>query len=366
VSPEPAVLRIDGSQGEGGGQLLRTSLSLSALTGRPFRIDRIRANRTRPGLRPQHLTAVEAVASLCDAAMVGNRLDSTTLEFRPRARPRAGAYHFDVTEASKSGRSGGAVTLIFQAILWPLLFADPAGGTTRITLRGGTQVPFSPPFHYLAEVVRPAFARLGARFELILKQWGWASVGGGVLTATIEPIGELAATVFEPETADVVHGIAAVTNLASHIPHRMERRAHNLLREAGLRSAIVPTRERGDGPGAGMVLWLPQAGFSGIGRPGLPAEHIADAVVAELLAFRQSGAAVDAHLADQLLVPMALAHGVSSFTTDRLTQHTLTHVELLRQWLGVDIGLSASLDQPGRITVQGIGFVPGTAVTGVE
>jgi RNA 3'-terminal phosphate cyclase (ATP) len=353
------MLHIDGSQGEGGGQLLRTSLSLSAITGRPFRISDIRANRDRPGLRPQHLTAVRAVAAICDAALSGDDVDSRRLEFRPGSRPRGGAYHFDVSQSSPSGRSGGAVSLIFQAILWPLLFADPESGPAQITLRGGTQVPHSPPFHYLAHVAAPAFARLGAHCELSLKQWGWANPGGGVITATVPSVDRLAATDFVPEPSRLVAGVAAVTNLPSHIPYRMERRAHNLLADAGLESTVQPLRERGDGPGAGLALWLPQAGFSGVGRPGLPAEAIADAVVAELLAFRASGTAVDCHLADQLLLPMALADGVSNYTTERITQHTVTHIALIAQWLGVSITLSAPLDSPGQITVPGIGFRPG-------
>ena len=163
------MLVIDGSLGEGGGQVLRSSLSLSALTGQPFRIENIRANRSRPGLRPQHLTAVRAVAKICDADVAGDELDSTRLIFQPGSHPISAVYEFDVTQASPSGQSAGSVTLIIQAILWPLLFAD---GPSRVTLRGGTFVPFSPPYHYLAEVAAPAFATFGAVFnQLILVLW---------------------------------------------------------------------------------------------------------------------------------------------------------------------------------------------------
>lgn len=349
------MLIIDGSKGEGGGQVLRTSLSLSAVTGRPFRIERIRANRSKPGLQPQHLTAVRAVATLCAAELEGAHLDSTSLTFRPTSPPVAGTYHFDVVEASRAGRSGGSVTLIFQAILWPLLFA--AQQPSHVTLRGGTQVPHSPPYHYLAEVARPAFARFGANFKLELKAWGWQSAGGGVVLAQVEPATlPLKAADFIPIRSDTVQGVTAVTNLPSHIPSRMERRAYNLLTEAKLRSAIQPMRERGDGAGAGLVLWLPQAGFSSVGRPGLPAEQVAETAVAELLAFVDNGAAVDPHLADQLILPMALATGTSTLTTNRLTLHTLTNAELVQQWLEVPIRIEGQLDKPGRVTVDGIGF----------
>ncbi len=347
------MLTIDGSQGEGGGQVLRTSLSLSALTGRPFRIEKIRANRSQPGLRPQHLTAVRALAALCDAELSGDELNSAALVFRPGSPPCGGEYLFDVTEASPSGRSAGSVTLIAQAVLWPLLFADRP---SRLILRGGTFVPFSPPYHYLAEVARPAFARFGATFSTTLVHWGWMSDGGGEVMLAIEPLPALLAAQFEPLGGDRISGVAAVTNLPSHIPHRMARRAYNLLTGAGLEPFIQPLRERGAGPGAGIVLWLDQAGFSNLGKKGLPADRVAQAAVAQLLAFLENGAAVDFHLADQLLVPMALARGRSSFTTDRLTRHTLTNIDLLRKWLDVSIAVDGDLDQPGNVTIVGIDF----------
>ena len=159
------MLTIDGRMGEGGGQVLRTSLSLSALTGRPFRLTHVRANRAKGGLRPQHLTAVRAVARLCAAALTGDAIDSRTLEFRPAMPPQSGEYHFDVSDAAQGG-SAGAIMLIFQAVLWPLLFA---GGASGLVLRGGTHVPMSPPYHYVAHVARPVFARMGATFELELE-----------------------------------------------------------------------------------------------------------------------------------------------------------------------------------------------------
>jgi RNA 3'-terminal phosphate cyclase (ATP) len=347
------MILVDGRLGEGGGQVLRTSLSLSAVTGRPFRIDHIRANRSRPGLRPQHLTAVQAVAAICQAELSGAEIDSTSLTFRPTLPPQGGSYAFDVTEVSPSGRSAGAVTLIFQALLWPLLFArEPS----QVRIRGGTFVPFSPPYHYLQEVARPAYARFGAAMTVQLAAWGWMAGGDGEIVAGIQPAAGLQGVKFEPEPVSVVGGVAAVTNLPSHIPHRMARRAHNLLQATDLASQVEPRRERGSGPGAGIVLWIPQAGFSSLGRKGLPADKVAEAAVAELLSFMDNGMAVDRYLADQLLLPMALARGRSSSTTDRLTRHTLTNIQLLQQWLDLAIEVDGQLNQPGRIAVTGIGF----------
>lgn len=345
------MLVIDGSQGEGGGQILRTCLSLSALTGRPFRLENIRARRSKPGLRPQHLTAVRAVAAVCSAELTGATLNSTILEFQPQSPPQAGEYNFDVSDAAEGG-SAGAVTLIFQALLWPLLFA---AGTSYLTLRGGTHVPFSPPYHYLAEVARPAYARLGAAFETDLKAWGWYPAGGE-MTAVIEPLTHLRAASFAGGPVERVAGIAAVTNLPAHIPHRLARRAANLLAQAGYSHKIEALRERGVGPGAGIVLWLPHAGFATLGRPGLPAEKVAETAVAELLAFLDNGAAVGKHLADQLLLPLALSQGSATFTTDQLTTHVSTSADLLRQWLDVTITTTGAANRPVQIDITGVHF----------
>ena len=347
------LIEIDGSEGEGGGQVLRTSLSLAALTGRPLRLKNIRAGRSKPGLRPQHLTAVRAVAALCAAETRGDEIDATALEFRPATRPRGGEYVFDVEEVARHG-SAGAVTLIVQAVLWPLLFA---GVPAQVTLRGGTHVPFSPPYHYVAEVARPAFARFGATFTVDLQAWGWLPAGKGEITLQVEPASTLQAVSLQRIEAERVEGVAAVTNLPSHIPQRMARRAENLLHEAGLQAAVQPLRERGQGPGAGIFLWLPQAGFGSLGRKGLPSDKVAEAAVAELLAFVDNeAAAVDPYLADQLLIPMALARGRSTLTTNRLTSHTLTNAALLRRWLEAAIRVEGEVGRPGQVTVEGISF----------
>jgi RNA 3'-terminal phosphate cyclase (ATP) len=214
----------------------------------------------------------------------------------------------------------------------------------------------SPPYHYLAEVAGPAFRRMGARFGLELARWGWTSEGGGEVRMKIEPVQRLEAADFRPEPKREVRGLAGVTNLPSHIPHRMARRAHNLLAERGLAPNVQAVRENGAGPGAGIVLWKGGAGASSLGARGLPADKVAEAAVAELLAFVDNGAAVDHHLADQLLIPMALAHGRSSLTTNRLTLHTLTNADLLRRWLDVTVNITGGLNEPGEIAVEGAGW----------
>ncbi len=345
-------LIIDGSVGEGGGQVLRTCLSLSALTGRPFELYNIRARRSTPGLRPQHLTAVWATAATCAAELRGAAIHSQLLSFTPRSAPQAGEYIFDVQEAARGG-SAGSVTLILQTLLWPLLFS---AGTSRVTLRGGTHVAYSPPYPYLAEVARPAFHSLGARFTIALLKWGWYPQGQGEMQATIEPLNSLHGTSYVYEDVEEVIGLAAATNLPAHIPQRMSQRAASLLYSAGLRARVTPLRASAPAAGAGVFLWVPQAGFSALGRRGLPAEEVAASAVAQCLAFIENRAAVDPFLADQLLLPAALAEGHSAFTTSRLTQHTLTNAGLLRQWLGVTIEIDGRQDEPAQITVHGVGF----------
>lgn len=349
------MLEIDGSKGEGGGQVLRTSLSLSALTGRPFQLTNIREKRSKAGLRPQHLTAVRAVAAICEAEVTGDELDSQTLTFAPQSKPKGGDYTFDVADAAP-GRSAGAVTLILQAVLWPLLFADKP---SKLILRGGTFVPFSPPYHYMEEVTKPAFARLGATFTTKLNTWGWNPSGGGEIEVNIEPVDSLEAIEEWAVKLDdwrIVNGVAAVTNLRANIPQRMANRTEKLLRKDGLTPQIKVVRERGRGPGTGLCLWITQAGFSGFGKKGLPAQRVAETAVSELLTYMENGADVDKHLADQLLLPLALANGSSEYATDQLTSHTITNADLLRQWLDVDIKVVGKLNKPATIQIEGISF----------
>lgn len=346
------LLTIDGSQGEGGGQVLRTSLSLSVLTGRPFRLENIRAGRSRPGLRPQHLTAVWAAAAICEAELVGDEINSTTLEFRPQSKPQGGEYSFDVRDAASRGMSAGSMTLVLQTLLWPLLFADTE---SHLTLRGGTHVNFSPSFDYVNKVMRPNVGRFGAEFALELKTWGWMPKGEGEFTAVIRPLNKLEAVRFAHEPVETVQGEAVVTNLPGHIPHRMSRRAYNLLTEAGFSAAVQALRLKSAAPGAMTILWLPQAGFSSLGQQGKAAQTVAEEAVHDLLHYVNSETAVDEHLADQLLIPMALAEGVSYLSTNRLTLHTLTNANLLRQWLDVPLYITGSQDQSGTVEVHGLG-----------
>lgn len=338
-------LDLDGSWGEGGGQILRTALALAVAFGRPLRITRVRAGRPKPGLQPQHLTAVRALAAISDAEVQGDRLDSAEISFVPRTL-RGGGWRFDVGAIKGSA---GSVTLLFQALLLPLALA---GKPSRLTLIGGTHVPWSPPVHYLMDVFLPALAAVGVRAEVTLRRWGWYPAGGGEVGATIEPAAALAGLALAPPgPVSEVTGLSAVSRLHRSIAERQRRRAEERLGAAGLRADIAVEGDQ-QALGPGTVLFLAvrgRAGFSALGRRGLPAERVADAAVDEFLAWRASGALVDERLADQLLPFLALAARPSAFTSPRLTEHLRTVAWVVGQFLPVRIRLEEG--PPARVEV---------------
>jgi RNA 3'-terminal phosphate cyclase (ATP) len=338
------MLHLDGSYGEGGGQILRTALSLAAVTGVPVRIERIRAGRPKPGLRPQHLTAVLALARVCQAEVTEAHPGSQALSFKPRVL-RAGHYHFDVAE--KTG-SAGAVSLIAQALLPPLLMAE---APTTLILKGGTHVPWSPPVHYLSHVFLPALAGLGAQAELILERWGWYPRGGGEMRLKITPARALTGVEWRTFAAPAAfQALSAASQLPEHVARRQAARLTARLQETVPVSTIPAS---GQDPGSFVFLWGPRAGFSALGARGKPAEQVADEVAEAYLAFLKSGAALDRHLADQILLYLALAQGPSSFTTESVTAHLLTNAWVIEQFLGPIFKVRGTLGEPGEVFCQG-------------
>ena len=325
------MVTIDGGHGEGGGQIVRTALALAVALRRPVTLTAVRARRPRPGLQAQHLAAVRALATASDAQVQGAGLHSTALEFRPHAA-RGGTYRVDVGTA-------GAVSLVFQALLLPLAFADRP---SRLTLVGGTHVPWSPPVHYLGDVLLPSLRRMGVRADVGLRQWGWYPRGGGVLEATVTPIGleTLGAFVRERREADVhVCGLSAVSHLPRSIAERQARRARERLVAGGI-TAEVAVEDAAPALGPGTFVFLAagaSAGFSALGAPGRPAERVADAAVDALLSWRTSGAAIDTHLADQLLPFCALARQPSRFTCPALSPHLETVAWIVERFLPVRV-----------------------------
>jgi RNA 3'-terminal phosphate cyclase (ATP) len=346
------MIVINGAYGEGGGQVLRTSLTLSALLGEPIRIENIRAKRRKPGLQAQHLTGVWAIAQVCDAELEGAELGSLALTLKPQSPPRSGEYAFDVAEARKGG-SAGATSLVFQTLLLPLAFAP---GQSHLTLHGGTHVAWSPPFHYLKHVYLPTLARMGLEARVEVEKWGWYPIGGGQMTATIRGQEEShlsGLNLVERGELKRLWGISATSNLPAHIGQRQKKRAEGYLRKRG----FAPQIEIVDAPspGQGTVVFLvaeyehTAAGFSSLGRRGKPAEKVAEEACREFIAYHQSGACLDKHLADQLILPLALASGPSAFTTCEITQHLLTNVWVVEQFLDVRFVVEGEAGQTGKV-----------------
>ncbi|MEH1839892.1 MAG: RNA 3'-terminal phosphate cyclase [Nostoc sp.] len=327
------MIEIDGSYGEGGGQVLRTSLSLAAITGEPIRISGIRAGRKKPGLAAQHLTAVRAAARICNAQVRGDALGSMLLEFIPGSAVQAGTYTFDVSKAQVGG-SAGAIALVLQTILLPLALAS---SNSQLTLKGGTHVNFSPTVTYIEQVYLPILQRMGVEAQVKLGAWGWFPQGGGEVQLQVSGGGKLnGINLLERGNLQQVRGLAVVTELPSHIPQRMANRAENLLREAHLKVAVHALRERGIAPGAGIFLTAEYqnslTGFGGFGRLRLSAETVAEIACQQLLEFHHTGAAVDEHLADQLLLPAALASQESHYRVAEVSRHLTTNAAVIEQF----------------------------------
>ena len=336
---------IDASHGEGGGQIVRTSLALSAITGRPVRLEKIRAGRRKPGLAAQHLTGVRAAAEVCGARLEGDVLGSRTLHFAPTGPLRAGDYRFDVAAARRGG-SAGAASLVLQTVLLPLALA---AGDSTVRVRGGTHVAWSPSFDYLRDVWLPALAPAGVRAELELCRWGWYPVGRGELRARIGGLGgrRLAPLSLRHRGAlRRITGRAAASRLPGHIPRRMAERASELLAAQGLASHIEPRTESAAGPGAGLFLTAryarARAGFSALGRRGKPSEEVAADAATAVLDHHHGGAAVDEHLGDQLIVPACFAAGRSSFTVSRVTAHLATNAWTVERFGMAEVSIDES------------------------
>lgn len=337
-------VEIDGARGEGGGQIVRTALSLSLVTGRPFRIRRIRASRSSPGLGRQHLTAVRAAARVGDAETDGAERGSTELLFRP-GDVRPGDYRFSTGGA-------GSTTLVLQALLPPLLLAD---APSRITLEGGTHNPFAPPYDFLARSFLPQVRRMGPAVTAELDRPGFYPAGGGRLRAAVRPDGRRDRLELEergPERGRRTR--ALVSSLPRHIAEREVSVVHAMLDLPPDAMEVVEIPgEDARGPGNAVMIELDfsevNAVFTGFGRKGVPAEEVAAGAAREARDYLESGVPVGPHLADQLLAPMAALAG-GRFVTSTPTSHTRTNAEVVRRFTGRPVSIREGAD--GAWTVE--------------
>jgi len=330
------MIQLDGSAGEGGGQIMRTSLSLSMVTGQPFRMENIRAGRQKPGLLRQHLTAVLAAAEICGAQVEGAVLGAKSLSFTPAA-VRSGEYKFAVGTA-------GSATLVFQTLLPALMLAS---GRSVVTIDGGTHNLAAPPFDFLEKTFLPFVRRMGPQIAIRLNRYGFYPAGGGSITAEIEPVQSLRALELKHAGENPrVTGRAVLANLPRHIAAReLEKVAERFSLQKD-RLEIVDTKNSA-GPGNVLMVECHNANavhvFSAFGRLGVSAEQVAEEAIQQAQVFLGSRVAVDEHLADQILLPMALGPG-GSFSASQLSDHSRTNMMVIKAFLNTQFGVVPSAD----------------------
>lgn len=320
------MIRIDGSKGEGGGQVLRTSLALSLVTGQPFQMENIRAGRSKPGLLRQHLTAVKAAEAVGAAQVEGAELHSQTLTFRPRGL-QAGDYHFAVGTA-------GSATLVLQTVLPALMGAS---GPSTLVLEGGTHNSAAPPFDFLARAYLPLVRRMGPSVEATLDKYGFFPAGGGKLRVSVKP------APLKPlhllERGKVVRRQA--TAVIAQVPYEVARRELETVGRKlgwGEGERRVEELKRFTGPGNVLMLEVESEHvtevFTAFGERGVRAEAVAEGVAEEARHYLDAGVPVGEHLCDQLMLLLALARG-GSFRTQPLDGHALTQLETFAHFLDV-------------------------------
>ncbi|MDT7892141.1 MAG: RNA 3'-terminal phosphate cyclase [Thermoproteota archaeon] len=344
---------IDGSFGEGGGQILRTAIAISALSGKPIKVINIRSKRENPGLRPQHLLAVKALAMLCNAKVEGASISSRELTFIP-SKIKGGNYTFDVGTA-------GSVTLVLQALLPVLVFAQ---NDSYITIKGGTSVPKSPTINYFEDVLLFHLKKMGVNVKITLIRHGFYPKGGGVVNVEVKSIDELKPLNLEKfGEIKKLKLYAYSEGLPCHIVEREIDKSLSLISEKVAKEVIEIEKQciNPSSSNIGNFFFISALGskdtvlgYDGIGQKGLPAEKVAEKPTLEMIQnIFVSNAAVDMFAGDQLLIWMALAKGVSIITTHKYTMHAYTTLHLLKQLLDIDFQVEGSLDKFARIKIYG-------------
>ncbi len=347
------MIEVDGSMMEGGGQILRMALSYGALLGVPTRIYNIRQGRSRPGLRPQHLKTAETVARMCGGEADGLRIGSPEVALIPGSIP-GGNYRVDIGTA-------GSVTLMLQCLAPIAAFS---GAPTRLVIRGGTNVRWSPPTPFMDKVIWAALRSMGFRGSLSVQREGFYPKGGGLVSAEFDPVEGLAPLFAHGRGVSAARGVSICGRLPGHIAERQGRAAEARLGEAGIAADIDVRVESGResplSPGSVICLWASGSpgvfmGSSSMGERGKPAERVGEEAAGALLFEVGSGAAVDRYTGDNLILWCSLASGESDFTVSELTPHIETAAELARIFTGADVRRDAA-ENGARIRINGIGL----------
>ena len=324
------MIEIDGSSGEGGGQIVRTAVALSAVTGKPVRITKIRQGRPKSGLATQHARAIMALAGICDARTSGVEPGSSEIAFSP-GEIRGGSHKVEIGTA-------GSVTLLMQCLLPALLQAD---APSSLQILGGTDVQWAPAVDYFKNVFLPALSSFGARVSLEVLQRGYYPRGQGEVLLQVEPA-KLKAGHLEGRTCDTrqrmqstVQGVSHCSSLPEHVAARQADSAVQVLHEAGFLAQVAREALRLPSMGSGITLWSGCKGASSLGERGLPAEKVGRRAAEELIIELKSKATVDVHLADQLIPYLALAGG--SYTVREISLHARTNIWTARHFLDAEI-----------------------------
>ncbi len=339
------MIEIDGSFGEGGGQIVRSSLALSLVTGRPFTLDNIRAGRKKPGLMRQHLTAVRAAAQVGQATVEGDAIGSRRLTFVP-GEVTPGDYHFSIGTA-------GSTTLVLQTVLPALMVAR---GGSKLTLEGGTHNMFAPPFDFLQKTYLPLVCRMGPKIDAALNRPGFYPAGGGCFTVNVQPAESLERLELDERGPIVSHRVRAIV---ANLPEHIARRECDAIAKKTNWDKSCFTIENVDGsrgPGNIVVIELESASvtevITGFGKVGVKAEGVATKALQEARHYIKADVPVGEHLADQIVLPMAIGAwqgtGGGSFRTLGLSMHAKTHLKIIKTFLDIE----ATVVQNGRDDCQ--------------
>lgn len=341
------IIEIDGSFGEGGGQILRTSLSLSCLLKKPFRIFNIRKGRKKPGLMPQHLTAVRMAQLISSAKVKGDEIGSTELYFEPQDI-KPGEIFYDIGTA-------GSTMLVLQTVLPCLAFS---GGKSNVILKGGTHVPMSPCYHYVERIFCKFLRRIGITLSLAIEQYGFYPRGGGHIRAEIEPVKEIKPLkILEPGRLLRIEGISGVANLPLSIA---ERQKEAFLKSISLLTVPAEIKTLSvKSPGQGTFIFIEAvyedsvAGFSSLGERGKRAERVGEEAGEKLLRHLGTLKALDPNMADQIVLYMSLTDQTSEFSTSEITGHLITNLWVLKEFLDIEYSIDGKVGESGTIKIKG-------------
>lgn len=340
------MISIDGSIGEGGGQVLRTAVSLSLVTGQPIRISNIRQGRKNPGLQAQHLAAVRIATEISEAEVIGAELNSKTLLFSPK-KVTPGKYHCQI-------KTAGSTSLALQTVYLPLSFCEKS---SRLSISGGTHAAFAPSFDFLSLHWAYYLNSIGFKVALGLEQAGFFPQGGGLIDAQLSPAGSIRELdLIEPGPLKQIRGISAIANLDRTIAERQRQRVihrlGNKYRLNDIRIRELPSNYKGTTLCLVCEFENSQCCYFSLGARGKPAEKVADEVCDQIEYLMSTNAALDEYIADQLLLPLAFGKNTSVFSTAKITRHLITNAEIIQIFTPARIKISGDINQPGTVSIK--------------